>query len=341
MPIASPECHDSRGSGDGHRRSGSRREQSSATGRAHSSSGRPRSHSSEIASRSASRTTRSRLRRNCGSSRGSSTRRASTRARNSSSDGAVAPVAVDLPVRRHRAEVHDAGVGPRRLVRRRHSWAEHRSTARPVSRDVVSPDSVIGAAVADGMLQLCDSVTAIGTGSCRPLTDVGNRAGPADVGLRGRVRHDGQGTAAMDFEHSGVGGRHGHGVDGRGQLPAVPAGHVLPERRGRRRQGPQDLRRLPGHRAVPRVRPRAPHRPRRVGRVQRARAAPHPQAASRSRSPPTDALGDRSARQRSLRTSAGARSAGRCRRGRRRWAAGRSRPPSGPPLPSRPPTARP
>ena len=31
-------------------------------------------------------------------------------------DGAVAPVAVDLPVRRHRTEVHDAGVGPGCLV---------------------------------------------------------------------------------------------------------------------------------------------------------------------------------------------------------------------------------
>ena len=79
-------------------------------------SGRPRSHSSEMRSRSASRMMRSRLRRNCGSSRGSSTSRAITRARNSSSTRAVAVVAVHLPMRRHRAEVHDSGVSSWWLV---------------------------------------------------------------------------------------------------------------------------------------------------------------------------------------------------------------------------------
>ena len=51
------------------------------------SSGMPRSHSSSRFSRSASRTTRSRLRRNCGSCGGSSTRRASARSRNASITG--------------------------------------------------------------------------------------------------------------------------------------------------------------------------------------------------------------------------------------------------------------
>ena len=61
-------------------------------------------------SRSASRLIRSRLRRNCGSSRGSSTSRASARGPELVEHGAVAPVAEDLPVRRDRSEIDDTGV---------------------------------------------------------------------------------------------------------------------------------------------------------------------------------------------------------------------------------------
>ena len=66
-----------------------------------------------------------------------------------------------------------------------------------------------------------------------------------------------------------------------GNCRQLPAGGVLPQRRRRRRPGPQDLRRLPGQRPVPRVRARAPHRARRLGWLQRARAAPDPQAPPR------------------------------------------------------------
>ena len=99
-----------------------------------SSSGTPRSQSSRRFSRSASRTTRSRLRRNCGSCGGTSTSRAMTRSRNASITCAVAEVGVDLPVRRDRAEVDDA------------AWPRGGSAVRPRSICDIVTLPVLGAA---------------------------------------------------------------------------------------------------------------------------------------------------------------------------------------------------
>ena len=87
--------------GDGSRRSGGRPRRSRGPSRG--SGARARRHAS----------TRSRLRRNCGSWGGSSWSRASARWRNSSISRRVAEHAVDLPVRGDRAEVDDPDVSLR------------------------------------------------------------------------------------------------------------------------------------------------------------------------------------------------------------------------------------
>ena len=272
--------------------------------------GEPSSHSSEMYSRSASRLMRSLLRRNCGSSRGSSTRRARARARNSSSTLSVAPVAVDLPVRRHRPEVDDPGVRSRRNFLRRHrTWCASVPVAVPSAVSRVTSGCDVQTRTFRHMsrnrwtfLYSCVTLRApsgnrigcIGTSNgysritkCVRVPDefgtVHHRTERADdIARPGARPHDPSAEHRQhDCAHSGS--RLDHRMDGR----SACAGCTRRRRSSRATASAstRPARSAPAARSatMSRARPRAPHRTRCVGRLQRARTAPHPEAPPRSR----------------------------------------------------------
>src|SRR6056297_247230 len=219
---------------------------------------------------------------------------------------ALAPVSVDLPVRRHRTVVHDASVRPRGLGLGEvgHGRRLYRPQLPPVGRSIVAIT-----------LRTCYGLPPSPRRNVpnAPLTSVGHTRTRSRGFREPNRRHE----RPTNYSTPNVSRRKGHhgqahhplpngprrhrprptrprfgnGLDGRRQLPTAPAGHVLPERRGRCRLGSQDLQGLPGGLHLPRVRTRGAHRPRCLGWVQRARTPPDPEASPRRVDGLTPSLG--------------------------------------------------